>query len=142
MKIYRDTNNFTEKTEVEPIMESVRELVDQCLAAAMNRPKSMKDPPAEAWFEVIADDFKVSIGMQTVEQNYVYVKEGVPSKTPEQRPKGFLGLIKAMASVLPGREITAGLTKDEVISLMVIVLTGDLIKIESFLNPYDIYLDR
>jgi hypothetical protein len=98
----------------------------------------MKEPPAEAWFDVIADNFKVSIGMQTNNQNYVFMKEGVLVETPEQPPKGVVGFIKALGKAQPGREITASLTKDEVISLMAIVLTEDLAKILSFLNPFDL----
>lgn len=131
MKVLRDRNNFTEKIEVEATPEALRALVDECLAAAENRPNLKDEPPAEAWFDVVGDGWYVSIGMREEETNYASLVLGAP---PE-KPKGFLDILKRMVTA---RNLTASLTYDQVLEFLDVVLSGNVDAMITFLQPYAI----
>jgi hypothetical protein len=135
MKIYRSASNFTEKIDVEPAPDSVRDLVDKCLDAALHRPDPKAEPPAEAWFEIDSDNYRLSIGMRSLEDNYVSLHIGAPVE-PRKVSKGFLGFLKVMTSPSSGQDILASMSKDQLVSFLAIVLTDDLQRITSFLQPY------
>jgi hypothetical protein len=138
MRIYRSANNFTSKIDVEPAPDSLRNLVDKCLDAAMNRPDPKAQPPAEAWFDIESDNYRLSIGMQSIEANYVYLCKGAPDEPQKKASKGFFGFLKAFAKANSGQDLTASLSKDQLVSFLVIILTDDLEKITSFLQPYSV----
>lgn len=135
MEIYRSSNNFTNKTEVESTPDSVRDLVDKCLDAALNRPDLKAEPPAEAWFDIVSNYFQLSIGMRSIESNYVYLKVGAPEEQ-KKVSKGVFGFLKAFASANSGQQITASLSKDQLVSFLDVVLTDNPGDIATFLEPY------
>jgi hypothetical protein len=136
MKIYRSFNNFNSKIDIEPTPDSVRKLVDECLNAALNRPDLKEEPPAEAWFEINGSNFRLSIGMRSNESNYVYLSKGAPEELQKKESKGIFGSLKAFAKAASVVDITASLSKDQLVSFLAIVFTDDFDKMWSFLQPY------
>ncbi|GAB4505409.1 MAG: hypothetical protein Fur0043_24040 [Anaerolineales bacterium] len=96
---------FTEKIEMEATPEALHALVDECLAAAENRPDPKDEPPAEAWFDIVGEGWYVSIGMREEDSNYAALVVGAP---PE-KPKGFLDILKRLTTA---KDWTASLTYD------------------------------
>ncbi|MBI1795322.1 MAG: hypothetical protein HYR70_14190 [Chloroflexi bacterium] len=134
MEIYRSSNNFTEKTEIESTPASVRDLIDKCLDAALNRSDPKAEPSAEAWFDIVSDYFQLSIGMRSIESNYVNLHIGAPSEP--QKVSSFFGFLKFIANPNAGQDILASLSKDQLVSFLDIVLTDNLGDIAAFLEPY------
>jgi len=136
MKIYRITNNFNSRIDVEPTLDSVRNLVNECLNAALNRPDPEEEPPAEAWFEIEGSDFYLSIGMRSDESNYVYLSKGKHEEPQKKELKGVRGFFKAISKMATVVDVTASMSKDQLVSFLPIIFTDDFDKLWSFMKPY------